>query len=191
MALATLSFALTRDTEEVNTSHQHFILHWTGGLGPSWVMQKAPARILGVPLFPSSWFVSGQWEVGVLAELLCTAGAAKGGEDVLLPGKGSVTIPEKENAAEAMKDKLKGNQNGNNTASETPYHSYHFLEIKSEIMFSAAEKKQTLLSNPPSDGYKLLISSRPTPSKKDALLLPLLPSCSLPLPGKSYIPVLG
>lgn len=27
MASASLSFALTRDTEEANTSHQHFILH--------------------------------------------------------------------------------------------------------------------------------------------------------------------
>lgn len=105
-----------------------------------------------------------------------------------------VSIPAKENAAEAMKGKLKGNRNGNNTVSEGPYHSYHsyhLLEIKSEMKLSAAEKKQTLLSNPPSDGYKLFISSRPPPPNKDALLLPLLPSHSLPLPGKSHIPVLG
>lgn len=56
----------------------------------------------------------------MLAELLCTAGAAKGGDDLILPRKGSVSIPAKENAAEAMKGKLKGNQNGNNTVSEDP-----------------------------------------------------------------------
>lgn len=106
------------------------------------------------------------------------------------PARG-LSIPAKENAAEAVKDKLKGNQSGNNTVSEAPHHSYHFLEIKSEMKLSAAEKKQTLLSNPPSDGYKLLISSRPPLSKKDALLLPLLPSRSLPLPDKSHIPMLG
>lgn len=37
----------------------------------------------------------------MLAELLCTAGAAKGGDDVLLPSKGSASIPAKENAAKA------------------------------------------------------------------------------------------
>lgn len=108
----------------------------------------------------------------MLAELLCTAWAAKGGDDAFLPSKGSVSIPAKENAAEAMRGKLKGSQNGNNTVSEAPYHSYHFLEIKSEMKLSAAEKKQTLLSNPPSDGYKLLISSRPPPSNKDAFFCP-------------------
>lgn len=77
----------------------------------------------------------------MLAELLCTARAAKGGDDAFLPGKRSVSIPAKENAAGAMRGELKGNQNGNNTVTEAPYYSYNFLEIKSEMKLSAAEKK--------------------------------------------------
>ena len=34
-------------------------------------------------------------------ELLCAAGAAEGGDDALPPGKGSASIPAKENAGEA------------------------------------------------------------------------------------------
>lgn len=102
--------------------------------------RKPQSRFSECPIFPRPWFVSGQWEVAVLAELLCTAGAAKGGDDLILPRKGSVSIPAKENAAEAMKGKLKGNQNGNNTVSEDP--TIPTISWKSSHRWSCLKRKE-------------------------------------------------
>lgn len=63
MASASLSFALTGDTEEANTSHQHFILHWAGVSQVVWVLhgscRKPQPGSSMCPVFPDPGLYQG------------------------------------------------------------------------------------------------------------------------------------